>query len=58
MGNKFTVEVNESVEELRHRLRHSITSSSRERLQMLYWLKSNAIATIAILKGASHFCNK
>jgi transposase len=45
MGNKFTVEVNESVEQLRHRLHHSITSSSRERLQMLYWLKQDAIAS-------------
>ena len=45
MGNKFQVEVNESTEELRHRLRHAVTSSSKERLQMLYWLKQDAIAT-------------
>ncbi len=30
---------------VRHRLHRSITSSSRERLQMLYWLKQDAIAT-------------
>ena len=45
MGNKFEVEVNESQEELKHRLHHALTASSKERLQMLYWLKSNAIAT-------------
>lgn len=45
MGNKFEVEVRESEEELKHRLHHAITASSKERLQMLYWLKRNAIAT-------------
>lgn len=45
MGNKFEVEVNESQEELKHRLHHAITASSKERLQMLYWLKQDAIAT-------------
>lgn len=45
MGNKFEVEVNESREELKHRLHHAITASSKERLQMLYWLKKDALAT-------------
>lgn len=45
MGNKFEVEVNESQEELKHRLQHAVTASSKERLQMLYWLKSKAIAS-------------
>lgn len=45
MGNSFRVEVNESCQELRHRLRHAVTASTKERLQMLYWLKKNAIAT-------------
>ncbi len=45
MGNKFEVEVNESPEELKHRLHHAVTASSKERLQMLYWLKQDAIAT-------------
>ena len=45
MGNKFEVEVNESQEELKHRLHHAVTASSKERLQMLYWLKQNAIAS-------------
>lgn len=45
MGNKFQVEVNESVEELKHRLSHAITSSTQERVQMLYWVKQGAIVT-------------
>lgn len=45
MGNSFRVEINESCQELQHRLRHALTGSSKERLQMLYWLKSGAIAT-------------
>ena len=45
MGNKFEIEINESEEELKHRLHHSVTASSRERLQMLYWLKRDAIAS-------------
>jgi len=45
MGNKFQVEVKESKEELRPRWHHAVTASSRERLQMLYWLKQDAIAT-------------
>ena len=45
MGNKFEIEVNESQEELKHRLHHALTASSKERLQMLYWLKNNAIAS-------------
>lgn len=44
MANKFQVEVKESEEELKHRLHHSVTASSRERLQMLYWVKKEAIA--------------
>ncbi len=45
MGNKFQVKVDESVEELKQRLRHAVTSSTKERLQMLYWIKQDAIAT-------------
>lgn len=45
MGNKFQVEVSESVEELKHRLHHAVTSSTKERVQMLYWIKQGAIAT-------------
>lgn len=45
MGNQFRVEVKESSKELLHRLRHAGTAASKERLQMLYWIKTNAIAT-------------
>ena len=45
MGNKFQVEVHESVEELKHRLRYAVTPSTKERVQMLYWVKQDAIAT-------------
>lgn len=45
MGNQFRVEVKENLEELKHRLRHAVTATSKERLQMLYWIKANAIAT-------------
>jgi transposase len=49
MGRNFQVEVNESEEELKHRLRYTGTAASKERLQMLYWIKTNAIATRAEL---------
>ena len=45
MGNQFRVEVYESSEELQHRLRHTVTATTKERLQMLYWIKVGAIAT-------------
>lgn len=45
MANHFTVQVNESQEELEHRLQRANTASSQERLQMLYWIKTKVIAT-------------
>ena len=45
MGNKLRVEVRESCEELQHRLRHAVTGATKERVQMLYWLKTKALAT-------------
>jgi transposase len=45
MGNQFRVEVGESSSELQHRLCHAVTAASKERLQMLYWIKIGAIAT-------------
>lgn len=45
MANHFRVEVPESAEELRHRLHHATTANSTQRLQMLYWLKTQAVAT-------------
>ncbi|MFH7029483.1 MAG: helix-turn-helix domain-containing protein [Heteroscytonema crispum UTEX LB 1556] len=45
MGNNFRVEVNESRQELEHRLRHAVTATTKERLQMLYSIQTKAIAT-------------
>lgn len=45
MGNHFRVEIGESHEELQHRLRHAVTATTKERLQMLDWIKIGAIAT-------------
>lgn len=45
MENQFRVEVRESCEELQHRLRHAVTGVTKERVQMLYWLKTKAMAT-------------
>ena len=45
MGKRFRVEVCQSREELQHRLRHPVTAETKERLQMLYWIKTQAIAT-------------
>jgi Domain of unknown function (DUF4158) len=41
---KSMVEVSESVEELKHRWHHAVTPSTKERVQMLYWIKQGAIA--------------
>lgn len=45
MANHFNVQVNESQEELEHRLQQANMVRSRERLQMLYWIKTQAITT-------------
>jgi transposase len=45
MGNQFRVEVRESSEELQHRLRYAVTAATKERVQMLYWVKTQVIAT-------------
>lgn len=45
MANHFRVEVKESEAELRHRLGHTRTASSKERLQMLLWVKTKSIST-------------
>ncbi len=45
MSNQFRVEVRESSEELQHRLRHAVTAATKERVQMLYWVKTQAITT-------------
>ncbi len=40
MSRPFQVEISESQKELEKALKHATTASSKERLQMLYWLKS------------------
>ncbi|WP_199194336.1 transposase [Pleurocapsa sp. CCALA 161] len=53
MGNKFPVEIKESVEELKHRLHHAITSSTKERIQMLYLSGESFFGEFSHL---DHFC--
>jgi len=43
MSRPFQIEILESQEELEKALRHAIAASSKERLQMLYWLKSGQV---------------
>ena len=49
MANKLKVEIQETVEELRHRLEQTRTAASKEKLQVLYWLASKKIKTRAEL---------
>ena len=59
MGLRLQVEIKESLEELEKAVKYATTASSKERLQMLYWLKSGqvtsrqAIAQRADAKGVS-----
>ncbi len=43
MSRPFQIEILESTEELEKALRHATTASSKERLSMLYWLKSGQV---------------
>lgn len=45
MSRPFQVEIYESQEELEKALKHATTASSKERLQMLYWLKSGQVSS-------------
>jgi len=38
MANKFQVEIQETLEELEHRLERAITAVSKEKLLLLYWI--------------------
>jgi len=49
MANHFQVVVNQTSEELKHRLRRAVSVHSKERLQMLYWLKTGVVSTRAEL---------
>ncbi|UNU20934.1 hypothetical protein D0A34_20490 [Microcoleus vaginatus PCC 9802] len=45
MANKFKVEIQETVEELEHRLERAITAVSKEKLLLLYWIAPKKIKT-------------
>jgi transposase len=45
MANKFQVEIQETVEELEHRLERAITAVSKEKLLLLYWIATKKIKT-------------
>jgi len=45
MANKFKVEIQETVEELEHRLERAITAVSKEKLPLLYWIATKKIKT-------------
>ncbi|BAY35448.1 putative transposase (plasmid) [Nostoc carneum NIES-2107] len=45
MSRPFQVEISESQKELEKALKHATTASSKERLQMLYWLKSGQVSS-------------
>ncbi len=45
MANHFNVPIAESLETLKHLLKTQTTAQGKERLQMLYWLKSGQLKT-------------
>jgi transposase len=45
MANQFKVAVKETTEELEHRHRRAVTAHTKERLQMLYSIKTEAVST-------------
>lgn len=52
-----SIEVNESLADLGEQLRKAKTQSSKERLQVLYWLKQeNAPSISSIAKGLGKHC--
>lgn len=45
MTRPFQIEIHESQQELEKALKHATTASSKERLQMLYWLQSGQVSS-------------
>ncbi|OUL31918.1 hypothetical protein BV378_01230 [Nostoc sp. RF31YmG] len=45
MSRPFQIEILQSQQELEKALRHATTANSKERLQMLYWLKSGQLSS-------------
>ncbi|MGV2828132.1 helix-turn-helix domain-containing protein [Myxosarcina sp. GI1(2024)] len=44
-GNKLKVEIAETIEELKQQLKHQKKGQEKERLQMVYWLKSGQLTS-------------
>ena len=45
MALSFKVKINETLSELEKCLSKSITAKGKERIQMIYWLKTNLVST-------------
>ena len=45
MANKLKVQIQETVEELEHRLERATTAASKEKLLVLYWLATQKIGS-------------
>ncbi|NJM74736.1 MAG: hypothetical protein HC852_01930 [Acaryochloridaceae cyanobacterium RU_4_10] len=45
MANKFKVDIAESLDTLKKRLKTQRTAQGQKRLQMLYWIKSGQLKT-------------
>ncbi|WP_166507334.1 hypothetical protein [Nostoc sp. 106C] len=45
MSRPFQIEISQNKQELEKALRHATTANSKERLQMLYWLKSGQLSS-------------
>ncbi len=45
MGRTLQVEIKESQEKLEKAVKYAVEASSKERLQMLYWLKSGQVTS-------------
>ena len=54
MGLRLQVEIKESQEELEKAVKYAYEASSKERLQMLYWLKSGQVKS----RSAIAFSNR
>ncbi len=52
MANKFIVAIAESLDELKQLLKKQTSAQGKERLQMLYWLKSGGLTTRQALARA------
>lgn len=53
MGLRLQVEIKESLEELEKAVKYTREASSKERLQMLYWLKSGQVTSRQAIPSVS-----